>query len=132
MNYNFEDLLHVEYKKYITQFVFLIALCLVIVLSIKCSVYSFKEFSGIYKNNLLEITYQIEDKYLFENGYIKINNEKYNFGVLEYSEIFVLGEIYYQTVYLEIEEEFNNNQLLDITLFYNKERIIIKIKDLMF
>lgn len=68
-----------------------------------------------------------------EYDYIQVNNKYLNYEIL--SEKLIVDEenlITYNQLTLSTELSLSNNEIIDLTIYYNKQRIITKIKDKMF
>lgn len=64
---------------------------------------------------------------------INLNNKDLNYEIIE-QELIVDEENYltYYELTLSIEDNLTNNEIVDLNFYYNKQRIITKIKEKMF
>ena len=66
--------------------------------------------------------------------YIKVDNKKYLGKVINISEVQLdnVSLINYQEVKLETSVDAVDNQIFKVSIFYNKEKVIKKIKKIIF
>lgn len=132
-NINYEDLLYIKYKKNIVVYMFLILLVLLSFISYKVMAYNNLESSGIYKEGFVEVTLTVDSIETIKNGdFLKIDNIKYYYEIINFGEISSYENIYFQSVYIKIEKEFYENEIVEFNIFYDKERIIKKVINLIF
>lgn len=88
-------------------------------------------FYGIYYDNILKI--KINNKLsdtLKDNQYIIFNDKKTKYEILEYGAYEIINNEIYQEVSLTIEEDFINNEVGLVELYYDKKRVIKYIFEL--
>lgn len=130
---NYEDLLQIDYKKNIVMIVFSLTIVILLIVSFNINAYFSKECEGIYDGKYVSVTLLYDNISLFETGdYLLIEKEKYDYEIISYDNVYSLGEYYYQTVYLKIEKDFLENEVVEFTVFYEEEKMIEKIIDLIF
>ncbi len=63
---------------------------------------------------------------------LKINNRKVKYEIID-SEMKVDQEnmISYQSLVLKIDKTLNSNEIVFLTFYYNKQSLLLKVKDLM-
>lgn len=133
MNYKYVDLINIGYKKHITIILFFIVIVGCIISSFYFSVYYSSELTALSQSDTLAITYAVDSfDFSVSDAYVEINDKDYDFEIDRYSEVYLYGENYYQTIYITVPTDFKENEIVDITLFYKKEKIIKKIINLMF
>ncbi len=138
MNYNILEnkyaLLNLK-PKYSFVIVFSILLFLLIIFfSIYYKTYDSFKVTGTYLNNQISITLLSSDtKNIIESDYLKIKNQKYKFSIqsISQAEYEVITNTSYQKVALSTSGSFFDNEILEITFYKNKQRIISKIFNLL-
>ena len=130
---SFYYLLNLKYNKfYIMYIILFIALILLIVAS---NIEVFDEYNtyGISLDNNLLIDVPINNSDSVNKGnYLMINNLKYNYKIINISQVQISNMINYQTFELKIDKKFKNNELVKVTFYYKKEKMIKKIIRIIF
>ena len=99
--------------------------------SLKC--HDTYKIYGIYNENYIYINVPIDNSDTLANGdYIKINKNKYDYKINYISEMKVVENINYQEYIISINECFRQNEVVDITFYYNEEKLIKKIYNVIF
>ena len=89
----------------------------------------------ITNNNLiLNIPYNYSDT--IANGkYLKINNIKYNLKIITVNSpsVDINSNLIYQEIMVKLDENliYNDNTVLNVSIYYNKEKLLDKIKKLL-
>ena len=115
----------------IVIFILLILLILLIYMC-KKEIYDSYQTKGLVScTDTCTITTSIPSNLEYE--YIQINNKYLNYEILGL-ELIVDEEnlITYNRLTLSTDLSLSNNEIVDLTIYYNKQRIITKIKDKMF
>ena len=84
---------------------------------------------GYVQDELLNIKISIQTPDMLTNlKYIKIGSNNYKTEIKEISDVLLDEEnlINYQMVKLKIDERLNNNQVFEICIFYNEEKVLGK------
>ena len=85
---------------------------------------------GYYKDNMLYMSIEYNDTSKVNDAVVmSINNDKVKFTINNISEI-KLDEynlINYQDFIIDLDKQYKNNELLDIKMYYNKERVYEKL-----
>ena len=85
---------------------------------------------GYYKDNMLYMSIEYNDTSKVNDAVVmSINNDKVKFTINNISEI-KLDEynlINYQDFIIDLDKQYKNNELLDIKMYYNKERVYKKL-----
>ena len=90
---------------------------------------------GYVQDELLNIKISIQTPDMLTNlKYIKIGSNNYKVEIKEISDMLLDEEnfINYQIVKMKIDERLNNNQVFEIGIFYNEEKVYKKILKLLF
>lgn len=132
-NLKYEDVLFIKCPKNKVMFYFVCIL--IVLLYFANSMYTYDNLivSGIYSEEIISINVLSDYSSIITRGeYIKIDDEKYEYQVLSVSEIISDGINYYQTIEIEVPKNYFDNEVLEINIFYDHEKIIKKIKKLIF
>ena len=133
MQYSYASLNYLTYKKHVLLIFLFIIIITSFVISFNTKAYSSYKTYGIYLDNHLYVDIPIDNSDAVKKGiYLKIDDEKYDIEIEEISDLQVEGNINYQTYSLKSFTEYKNNQVVEITFYYNKQRIIKKIINLIF
>ena len=131
MNYN--NLKYIDYKGSIFIIVLLIIVYILLILSIILYSYDSYIYYGKYMDEYLYVSVPITNSDAVRNGILlQIDNKKYSFSIKEISDIYEINNLNYQDYKLQIKERYQDNEVLKITFYTNKERIIKKIIDFIF
>lgn len=129
------DLLNIKYKKGLP-----LILTIIIVL-IMLGVYLNRNICEVYKtyayisDGYLVVNVSIDEPLVIsELEYIKVDKKNYNAKVSQVSEVILDKEnmFNYETIYLESNYKYKENQVFEISLFYNKEKGYQKLKKILF
>lgn len=130
---SYDELINIKYHLY---HVFIIVTIIVLIISIfllNIKVYNAFNTKGYIKNNKLVINIPIKNSNIIINGkYLKIDNKKYNYEIENISEILLSNNINYQEVILNIENDFKENTIIDVTIYYDLEKVATKIKRIIY
>ena len=130
---SYDELINIKYHLY---HVFIIVTIIVLIISIfllNIKVYNAFNTKGYIKNNKLVINIPIENSNIIINGkYLKIDNKKYNYEIENISEILLSNNINYQEVILNMENDFKENTIIDVTIYYDLEKVATKIKRIIY
>ena len=133
MQYNYASLNYLTYKKHVLLIFLFIIIITSFVISFNTKAYSSYKTYGIYLDNHLYVDIPIDNSDAVKKGiYLKIDDQKYDIEIEEISDLQVEGNINYQTYSLKSFTEYKNNQVVEITFYYNKQRMIKKIINLIF
>jgi hypothetical protein len=95
--------------------------------------YNVYNTKALFINNSIILNVELGNSDIINNSsYLKIDNKKYNYTIKSISDIKVDNFINYQEFQIEVNNCFIENQVLDITFYYKKEKIIKKIIDIIF
>lgn len=131
---NYEELLSIHYqnRKWIIIFAFLFLAMVIMALNVTvCDVYN--TFAYYQNNNLiLKIPIAYSDTVL-TTEFFKINNNEYEFNIVQLSNLLVdtTTMTNYQEIILEIPESFPENTVVQVAVYYNKEKVYKKIQKLL-
>ena len=130
MNNTYLSLLNISFYKNKWILFLYISLIVLLILSFKISIYNTYKTYAISKDNLIIVSVPIYQNYSVKNGkYLKINNQNYLYEIIKINDIDnnFNQEYVIKTNYNLVEKEY-----LEITFFYNKEKVIKKIIDIIF
>ena len=133
MEHTYNSLYQIPYTKNL----YLISLIIIFMVSfiILCTgkVYSSYKTYGIYLDNHFYVDVPTFNSDAVKKGeYVKIEDKKYAIEIDEISDLQNMNNINYQTYSLKAYKEYQNKEVVEITFYYNKQRIIQKIIKLIF
>ncbi|MFI3260560.1 MAG: hypothetical protein R3Y13_02485 [bacterium] len=133
MKYSYSDLLNIEYKKYISLIIFIVLFIIFIYFTFVTYAYSSNELKGVYDGEYIVLAYDVDVLDIKEDEiFLEIYNKKYFFEIVYFDDVYLYGDKHYQNVYISVDESFILNEVIDLTFFYSRERIIKKITNLFF
>ena len=131
---NYEELLNIPYKprQLLITMTIIIIICGLIIINIE--IYDVYNTYAYYKegNIVLNIPINYSDTIL--NGeYFKIDDEKSDLEVLYVSDILIDTDtlVNYQEVIVASSKNYPENLIINISIYYNKEKVLDKIKKLL-
>lgn len=107
---------------------------LLIFSSIYYKTYDSYKVSGLVNDNNINITVLVKKiGNIIESDYLEINNKKYKFSVESISpvEYDMASNNFYQNITLSTSGNFLDNEVLELTFYKNKQRIITKVINLL-
>ena len=133
---NYEELLRIDciiYKKILIIAIIIIIIFLCLLNVTFYDVYNTKGY--ITNNNLvLNIPYDYSDT-IAKGKYLKINNTKYNLKIIAVNSPIAdtNSNLTYQQIIISLDEILNykDNTILNVSIYYNKEKLLDKIKRLL-
>ena len=132
---NYRDLLNIRYSfKYYIVIIVLIFIILIGYLSNKTITDVYKTVGYVDNTKLiLNIPLEYSDT-LNKLVYIKVDNDRYYIDDLIISNILLDPEslINYQEVYITPKNTYKENMLMQITIYYNEEKVFTKLWKLLF
>lgn len=132
---NYLDLINIKYSCKKGLFVLTTVFIIVLVYVLNLNMYESFNTYGYVQDELLNIKISIETPDMLTNlKYIKIGSNNYKVEIKEISDMLLDEEnfINYQIVKMKIDERLNNNQVFEICIFYNEEKVYKKILKLLF
>ena len=131
---NYEKLLNIPYKSF-RVFLIIMAISIIVFISVlNIKVYDVYNTYAIYQNNHLILNIPINYSDTITNAeYFKIDDEKYEFEVLSVSEILVdtNAMINYQEVIVSYDKVMPENTIVNVSIYYDREKVLEKIKNLI-
>lgn len=107
---------------------------LIIVFSVCYQTYDSFKITGIYQNSHITITLLAKDtKNIVNSDFLKIKDQKCKFSIESISEpeYEILSDNSYQTIILNVSNVYINNEILELSFYKNKQRIIFKFFNLL-
>jgi len=133
MQLSYDYLLNIKYKRFGLIFIIILLLIILLILGFNIKTYNTYQIYGVYQNNYLAVNVPIIDSDAVLNGlYLKVNNDKYDYKIDRISSLEYYDNVNYQTYYLNLTNNYQENEILKITFYYKKQRIIRKIFELIF
>lgn len=133
MKSNYNYLQKMPFKKNIFILLVLIITLFMLIIAFKKEAYDTFHTYAIFNDNTLEVNIPIENSDAVEESFFKISNQEFSTKVLEIGDFNEVNKINYQTYFLEfINDKYQNKKILEMTFYYNKQRIIKKIMKIIF
>ena len=127
---NYQRLLNIPYKNY---FGLIIVVGLTIILTIYIATKSLYDRLDLLavsngRNLVLAVPIEYSDT-LTKDAVLNINKTKYNYAIESVSELLYdeVRQINYQNFIITIDKKYPLNEIVKVTFYYNKERIIQKV-----
>ena len=133
MKSSYYFLQNIKYKNNLFLIIFLGIFIILINLSFFLEIYSYFNTYGIYENGFIKVNILLENSdNITLSDKMKIKNEEYSFKINSISNL--LSENYqnYQIYTLKTNINLKENEVVKITFYYNKEKIIKKIFKIIF
>lgn len=131
ININYKDLINIMPKKNFLPALFLVVFIILIIASFNVYIYSTEQYyaSKVY-DNIISIDISYENKnFTYDNSYIKTANFESEYKILKYGTLYENNGNYFQKIFLKIDNNILDNEVVKFTLYYKKERIIEKMFD---
>jgi hypothetical protein len=132
---NYQNLLNIRPKKYKLLFIMLFISILIIIIILQCKIYDVYNTIGYYSSDCLVLNIPITNSDTISNlKKVKINNKEYSYEIESISNI-LLDEnnlINYQEYQIKLNDELISNMTYKVTLYYNKEQVYVKLKNILF
>ncbi|MEG0794424.1 MAG: hypothetical protein RSG95_01375 [Bacilli bacterium] len=129
---NYQKLLKIKHHNY-----FLLIVIITLISVFICYISNYKIYDkfntyGVYKNGAIILNVEMEySDTLFENNILKINKKEVDYEIVSLSDLLFDKNINYQEVILKTKETYQENKILNLTFYYNKEKIFKKIINLV-
>lgn len=124
---------NIKYKNNLFLIIFLGIFIIFIILSFFLESYSNFNTYGIYENGFIKVNILVEnsDKLILNNK-MEINNNEYSYKIDNISNLLNDNYQNYQVYTLKTNINLKENEVVQITFYYNKEKIIKKILKIIF
>lgn len=133
---SYEELLRIDCKIYKKILIVVFGIIIIFLLLLNMNFYGVYNTKGYITNNnlILNIPYNYSDT--IANGkYLKINNIKYNLKIITVNSpsVDINSNLIYQEIVVKLDENliYNDNTVLNVSIYYNKEKLLDKIKKLL-
>lgn len=124
---NYYNLQNIKYKNKLFIIVFSIILGIILIFSCIAKCYSSYVTYAKESGKLLEISLPLENSDVVKGNKIKINNDIYDYKVIEISPLYEQNYVNYQNYKIKVNKSFKENEVLNVTFYFKKQRIIQKI-----
>lgn len=128
---DYDDLLHIKVRYGFLLFCMVILFIGVGIYVLNLKVRDVLPLKGIYNDGLIYVEVPIDYSDTIKNGeYVKIDNEEYTYEIKAIGAMEVDASTFlnYQVFSICLDEEFLNNEVIDITFCFNEEKIFEKLK----
>ena len=133
---SYEELLRIDCKIYKKTLIVVFGIIIIFLLLLNMNFYDVYNTKRYITNNnlILNIPYNYSDT--IANGkYLKINNIKYNLKIITVNSpsVDINSNLIYQEIMVKLDENliYNDNTVLNVSIYYNKEKLLDKIKKLL-
>ena len=133
---SYEELLRIDCKIYKKTLIVVFGIIIIFLLLLNMNFYDVYNTKGYITNNnlILNIPYNYSDT--IANGkYLKINNIKYNLKIITVNSpsVDINSNLIYQEIVVKLDENliYNDNTVFNVSIYYNKEKLLDKIKKLL-
>lgn len=132
--YNYYNLINLKPKFQFLINIILILTILTIFVSINVKIFSKKNFYAIYLDGYLYINVDINNSDIINQGkYLKIDDDKFEYKITQISELQLdeINSINYQTYKIPFNKQLINNEVKQITIYYDNNYLYKKIWQLI-
>lgn len=132
--YNYYNLINLKPKFQVLTIIILILMILSLFVSVNIKVFSKKDFYAIYLDGYLYINVDINNSDIINRGkYLKINDDKFEYKIAQISELQLdeINSINYQTYKIPFDKQLINNEVKQITIYYDDNYLYKKIWQLI-
>lgn len=116
-------------KHNIVLLIYILLMIFLIIFSSTIKCYSKLKVKATFLDDKIIIPIMLDNTEVIEKSvFLKIDDKKYNFKIMEYSEIYNDGDVNIQDIIISsnISEKLEN-QVFELTFYYDKELLIKKI-----
>ncbi len=132
--YNYYNLINLKPKFQFLINIILILTILSLFVSIKVKIFSQKSFYAIYLDGYLYINVDINNSDIINQGkYLKLDDNKFEYKITQISELQLdeINSINYQTYQIPFDKHLINNEVRQITIYYDNNYLYKKIWQLI-
>lgn len=132
--YNYYNLINLKPKFQFLINIILILTILTLFVSINVKIFSKKNFYAIYLDGYLYINVDINNSDIINQGkYLKIDDDKFEYKITQISELQLdeINSINYQTYKIPFDKQLINNEVKQITIYYDNNYLYKKIWQLI-
>ncbi len=131
-NYGYQDLLNMKVNKFIVPFIFISLFLIFILYGYTNNVYSTYTVKGLVVDDKLQIILPVEySDTIHRAEFILIENKNYTFNIYNIEELFQEG-VYYYIYTIDFKNSFLDKEVLEISIYYDYEKILSKILNSLF
>ena len=131
---NYEALLNIPYKTNIIFIGIILTSIVTFVIVLNTRIYDVYNTYAVFKdgNLILNVPITYSDT-IINAEYYKIDEKQYDFKVLYVSEVLLDTSTMsnYQEVIISTNDIFVDNMIVNISIYYNKEKVLEKVKKLL-
>lgn len=132
MNKNYQDILDMKVKSYKAYIIYIMIIVISVCLSFKYSITDVYKTLVVSRTDYLYVNVSYIDSFIFiENKTLYINDKSYDYEVISISDPYQNGSDIYQEIALETKHKFFDNEINEISIYYNEDKIINKIKEII-
>ena len=130
----YQSLLNINYHNYLVLLITVILLMIILVLSISLYSYDKCNYVGVFNENqiFVNVLYNNSDAIL-KGTYMVIDKKQYKYVIKNISDLMIDNQINYQVYTIDFKDNsLMNNEIINITFYYNRQKIIKKIINFIF
>lgn len=129
----YNNLLRITPKRNVILKIIIYSFSLILLLLISIKTYDSYKCFGINNNKVITLNVPINNSDIITNGaYLKVNNEKHKYEVTSISNLKVEDYINYKEIKIKVDNDLEDNEVVEITFYSNKEMLMKKIIKLIF
>lgn len=132
---NYLDLINIKYKLFIKVIILVLLFLGGIIYILNKSYYDVFNTYGYILDEKLVLNIPVDNPDIIENmEYCKINDKEKIITIDSISDILLDSDnlINYQEIIFNVDNSYYEKEVLKITIYYNKEKVITKIKNIIF
>ena len=130
---NYRTLLNIKYQQFILISTVVIILIVCLILALCLESYDRYTTYAVYKDNNLQVNVPINEiDNVLKSEYIMSDKQAYSFSINYISDLEIENMVNYQYIYLNNGVKYLDNQVIEITFYYDKQRLIKKIINIIF
>lgn len=127
-----DGLLRIKYKKPVSIVIVIIVIFIVVIWLLNRKIYDVYNTYGVISNDNLIVNIPINYSDTIVSGTkIKVENDYYDLNIISISDLLISEGINYQEVRVKIDNVYQENIILKITIYYNKEKVLKKLMKLI-
>lgn len=131
---HYHNLLNMPFKKPIFILGIISISCIISFWTFNQKIYDVYNTLGYINNDYLIVNIPVSSPdTISQMEYIKIDNQKYDLKIASISEIMLDQNslVNYQELRFKVDK-FYENQVMNVTIYYNKEKVLEKLKKIIF
>jgi len=132
---SYDEVLNIHVKYPFKLLIVGALLTFLIIIGVQFSIYDVYTIVGVSTGDAILLNVPLEYSDTLNHGeYLKIGDNTYSFLILSIGELEFDWDqqVNYQTYSIKVDAKFLKNEVIKMTVYYDKEKIIEKIKKILF